>query len=92
VEFSSRSTRSPSEVHEHTASPWLVVAVLVVALVSTAGWALSARRTATAGQATAVEAQPHQHGGASNASGISQGHGGTAQNTPPIAPRDGLVP
>ena len=60
-------------------------------LVSTAGWALTARRTGTAGQATAAEAQPHQHGGASDASGISHGHGGTAQNTPLITPRDGLV-
>jgi plastocyanin len=65
--------------------PWLVVVLLVVALVSTVGWAISARRpdpAPTATPAAAVQASnavpPHQHGG-------------TAQNTPPIAPRDGLV-
>jgi plastocyanin len=63
--------------------PWLVVVLLVVALVSTVGWAISARRPApapTAAPAAVVQdaAAPHQHGG-------------TAQNTPPIAPRDGLV-
>jgi plastocyanin len=63
--------------------PWLVVVLLVVALVSTVGWAISARRPAaapTAAPAAVVQdtAPPHQHGG-------------TAQNTPPIAPRDGLV-
>ena len=59
--------------------------LLVVALVSTVGWAISARRpdpAATAAPAAAAvqaeAAPPHQHGG-------------TAQNTPPIAPRDGLV-
>jgi hypothetical protein len=60
--------------------PWLVVALLVIALVSTAG------------QATAAEAQPHQHGGTSDASGISHGRGGTAQNTPPITPATGWSP
>ena len=63
--------------------PWLVVVLLVVALVSTVGWAISARRpdpAPTAAPAAAVQdaAPPHQHGG-------------TAQNTPPTAPRDGLV-
>jgi plastocyanin len=63
--------------------PWLVVVLLVVALVSTVGWAISARRpdpAPTAAPAAVVQntAPPHQHGG-------------TAQNTPPIAPRDGLV-
>jgi plastocyanin len=63
--------------------PWLVVVLLVVAVVSTVGWAISARRpdpAPTAAPAAAVQGTvaPHQHGG-------------TAQNTPPIAPRDGLV-
>ena len=63
--------------------PWLVVVLLVVALVSTVGWAISARRpdpAPTAAPAAVVQdtVPPHQHGG-------------TAQNTPPIAPRDGLV-
>ena len=63
--------------------PWLVVVLLVVALVSTVGWAISARRPAPAPAAAPAAAVrdtvlPHQHGG-------------TAQNTPPIAPRDGLV-
>jgi plastocyanin len=63
--------------------PWLVVVLLVVALVSTVGWAISARRpdpAPTAAPAAVVQnaSPPHQHGG-------------TAQNTPPIAPRDGLV-
>jgi plastocyanin len=61
----------------------LVVVLLVVALISTVGWAISARRpdpAPTAAPAAAVQdtIPPHQHGG-------------TAQNTPPIAPRDGLV-
>jgi plastocyanin len=55
--------------------PWLVVVLLVVALVSTVGWALSARRPAPAAQPTAAAAA----------------QGGTAQNTPPIAPRDGVI-
>jgi plastocyanin len=63
--------------------PWLVVVLLVVALVSTVGWAISARRPAAAPKAAPAAVvqgtvPPHQHGG-------------TAQNTPPIAPRDGLV-
>ena len=64
--------------------PWLVVAVLVVALAGTAAWAVTARKPAPASQASqaaaaaAEQAAPHQHGG-------------TAQNTPPIAPREGVV-
>ena len=64
--------------------PWLVVVLLVVALVSTVGWAISARRpdpAPTAAPAAAVHADAH----------ASHQDGGTAQNTPPIAPRDGLV-
>jgi plastocyanin len=63
--------------------PWLVVVLLVVALVSTVGWAISARRpdpAPTAAPAAAVQDTIPQHQ-----------HGDTAQNTPPIAPRDGLV-
>ena len=61
--------------------PWLIVVVLVAALVGTAGWAVTARRAAPTSQAApaaAVQASTHQHGG-------------TAQNSPPIAPRDGVV-
>jgi hypothetical protein len=65
--------------------PWLVVAVLAIALVSTVGWALSARRPAPAAAAAQGAAQAG-HDPANHS------HGGTAQNTPPIAPRDGLVP
>ena len=36
--------------------PWLVVVLLVVALVSTVGWALSARRPAPAAEPTAARA------------------------------------
>ena len=63
--------------------PWLVVALLVVALISTVGWAISARRPdppPTAAPAAVVQDAVPSHQ-----------HGGTAQNTPPIAPRDGLV-
>jgi plastocyanin len=69
--------------------PWLVVVLLVVALVSTVGWALSARRQTPAGQATAAAAAQ----GAANAGHAAAGHshGGTAQNTPPMAPRDGVL-
>jgi plastocyanin len=64
--------------------PWLVVILLVVALVSTAGWAITARRTAAPTQATpAAAVQPHDHS--------THSHGGTAQNTPPVTPRDGVV-
>ena len=67
--------------------PWLVVVVLVVALVSTVGWALSARRQAPASQATAA-VQASVNAGHDPA---SHSHGGTAQNTPPMAPRDGVL-
>ena len=69
--------------------PWLVVILLVVALVGTAGWAVTARRSTPAGQATAAggAVQAHAHAGQVPA----HSHGGTAQNTPPITPRDGVV-
>ena len=68
--------------------PWLVVILLVVALVSTAGWAITARRSAPQRQASAAgvltaNAQAGQV--------QAHSHGGTAQFTPPIAPRDGVV-
>jgi plastocyanin len=68
--------------------PWLVVILLVVALVSTAGWAITARRSAPERQASAAgvltaNAQAGQV--------QAHSHGGTAQFTPPIAPRDGVV-
>ena len=64
--------------------PWLVVVLLAVALVSTVGWALSARRPAPASRAEAAAAvQAGANAGHS--------HGGTAQNTPPMAPRDGVL-
>jgi plastocyanin len=70
--------------------PWLVVVLLVVALVSTAGWAITARRSApeVAGAAAgALQANADAHPGHLAA----HSDGGTAQNTPPIAPRDGVV-
>jgi plastocyanin len=68
--------------------PWLVVILLVVALVSTAGWAITARRSAPERQASAagVLAANAQAGQVQ-----AHSHGGTAQFTPPIAPRDGVV-
>ena len=68
--------------------PWLVVILLVVALVSTAGWAITARRSASERQASAAgvltaNAQAGQV--------QAHSHGGTAQFTPPIAPRDGVL-
>jgi plastocyanin len=60
-----------------------VIILLVVALVSTAGWAITARRTAPAAPVAAAVVQPHDHS--------THSHGGTAQNSPPIAPRDGVV-
>jgi plastocyanin len=68
--------------------PWLVVVLLVVALVSTAGWAITARRSAPEGQASAAAGtvQANAHAGH-----VAAGHGGTAQDSPPIAPRDGVV-
>jgi plastocyanin len=69
--------------------PWLVVGLLVVALISTAGWAITARRSVPEPQAgaagRALQANPH----AGHVQAHS--HGGTAQTTPPIAPRDGVV-
>ena len=71
--------------------PWLVVVLLVVALVSTAGWAITARRSApeaqTSAAAGALQANADAHAG--HLAGHS--NGGTAQNSPPIAPRDGVV-
>lgn len=67
--------------------PWLVIILLVVALVSTVGWALSARRPAPAGP-TAAAAQGATQAGHNPA---THSHGGTAQNTPPTAPRDGVI-
>jgi len=65
--------------------PWLVVVLLAVALVSTAGWAITARRTAPANPAAAAAGTVHaQDPGAHS-------HGGTAHRTPPVAPRDGVV-
>jgi plastocyanin len=65
--------------------PWLVVVLLAVALISTVGWAITARRTAPASPAAAaagtVQTQAHS----------AHSHGGTAHKTPPTAPRDGLV-
>jgi plastocyanin len=61
---------------------WPVVALLVVALVSTTGWALTARRAPEAAEPAAPAAPPgaapHQHGG-------------TANKTPPVAPTNGVV-
>lgn len=65
--------------------PWLVVAVLVVALASTVGWAVSARRQAPASQAAAAVQANGGHDPAAHS------HGGTAQSTPPMAPRDGVL-
>ena len=71
--------------------PWLVVVLLAVALVSTVGWALSARRPAPASQAEAAAAVgADAHAGHDPAAAAHQ-HGGTAPNTPPIAPRDGVL-
>ena len=69
--------------------PWLVVVVLVGALISTVGWALSVRR-----QAPTTQASP---AAAVSAAAAHAGHdaathgGGAAQDTPPIAPRDGVL-
>jgi plastocyanin len=58
--------------------PWLVVVILVGALISTVGWALSARRQAPTGQASPAAAVQ-----------AAAAHAG--QDTPPIAPRDGVL-
>jgi plastocyanin len=68
--------------------PWLVVILLVVALVSTAGWAITARRSAPGRQASAAGVLPAN---AQAGQVQAHSHGGTAQFTPPIAPRDGVV-
>jgi plastocyanin len=69
--------------------PWLVVVLLVVALVSTVGWALSARRQAPVAEATAAAAV--QAGANAGHNPATHAHGGTARNTPPMAPRDGVL-
>jgi plastocyanin len=68
--------------------PWLIVVVLVVALVGTAGWAATSRRSAPAGAAAAAAVPADAQAGHDPA---THTHGGTAQNTPPIAPRNGVV-
>jgi plastocyanin len=69
--------------------PWLVVILLAVALISTVGWALSARRPAPASQAEAAAAvAANAHAGHDTA---AHQQGSSAQNTPPIAPRDGIL-
>jgi plastocyanin len=68
--------------------PWLVVILLVVALVGTAGWAITARRSAPGRQASAAGVLPAN---AQAGQVQAHSHGGTAQFTPPIAPRDGVV-
>ena len=71
--------------------PWLVVVVLVGALISTVGWALSARRQAPTGQASPAAAVQAAAAHAGHDAAATHAHGGTAQNTPPIAPRDGVL-
>jgi plastocyanin len=67
--------------------PWLVVVLLVIALVSTVGWARSARRAAPATGAEAAAVQPGAHAGHDPAA-----HGGAGVlDTPAIAPRDGVL-
>jgi plastocyanin len=69
--------------------PWLVVVLLVGALLTTVGWALSARRQAPQNQATAAAAAVQSaHAGHDAA---AHGSGGSAQDTPAIAPRDGVL-
>jgi plastocyanin len=63
--------------------PWLVVVLLAVALVSTAGWAITARRAAPAAQARPAPMTVHDH--------RTHRHGGTAYLTPPVAPQDGVI-
>ena len=72
-----------------TMGSWLVVVLLAVALVSTAGWAISARRPAPASQAEAAAAvQANAHAGHDPA---AHQDGSTARDTPAIAPRDGVL-
>ena len=68
--------------------PWLIAGLLGVALVGTVGWAITTRRSAPASQAAAAAVQAGAHAGHNVA---THTHGGTAQNTPPMAPRDGVV-
>jgi plastocyanin len=68
--------------------PWLIAGLLGVALVGTVGWAITTRRSAPASQAAAAAVQASAHAGHTVA---THTHGGTAQNTPPMAPRDGVV-
>jgi plastocyanin len=68
--------------------PWLVVVLLVVAVISTAGWAVSARRSAPAGAEAAAAVQAGAHAGHDPA---VHDHGGTAATTPAITPRDGVL-
>jgi plastocyanin len=68
--------------------PWLIAGLLGVALVATAGWAITTRRSAPASQTAAATDQASVHPGHNAA---THTHGGTAQNTPPLAPRDGVV-
>jgi plastocyanin len=62
---------------------WPVLVLLVVAVVSTAGWLVTVRRTPPAAQAPATPAAP--------AAVAPHQHGGTANRTPPIAPTNGVV-
>jgi plastocyanin len=68
--------------------PWLIAGLLGVALVGTVGWAITTRRSAPASQAAAAAVVAGAHAGHNVA---THSHGGTAQNTPPMAPRDGVV-
>ena len=69
--------------------PWLIAGLLGVALVGTVGWAITTRRPAPASQAASAAVQAGAHAGHNVAA--THAHGGTAQNTPPMAPRDGVV-
>ncbi len=68
--------------------PWFIAGLLGVALVGTVGWAITTRRSAPASQSAAAAVQASAHAGHNVA---THTHGGTAQNTPPMAPRDGVV-
>jgi plastocyanin len=70
--------------------PWLVVVLLIGALLTTVGWALSARRQAPANQARASAAAAVQASHAGH-DAASHGSGGSAKDTPAIAPRDGVL-
>jgi plastocyanin len=68
--------------------PWLIAGLLGVALVGTVGWAITTRRSAPASHAAAAAVVARVGAGHNVA---THTHGGTAQNTPPMAPRDGVV-